>query len=114
MENKCTKYEDLFIFADEKTLEAHVKSCSECQKEQEKMNKISELLCEVKPEYLRRKAQKKTLRAACMIFVLFLCGISFNTLDSKYSIVDNIKYGQVVSMEDMGFPVDSYGLIMVE
>lgn len=44
MKEKCNKYEALFTFADENTLNEHLKVCADCRKEQEKMEKVSELL----------------------------------------------------------------------
>ena len=35
MDNKCSKYEGLFIFSDEKTLQEHIESCEECKLEPE-------------------------------------------------------------------------------
>ena len=49
MKDKCTKYEALFTFANEETLRQHIETCEDCRKEQEKMDKVSELIGEVKP-----------------------------------------------------------------
>ena len=35
MKDKCTKYEALFTFADEKTLRQHIETCEDCRREQE-------------------------------------------------------------------------------
>ena len=37
MENKCSKYEGLFVFSDEETFKKHLEECSDCQLEHEKM-----------------------------------------------------------------------------
>ena len=55
MKEKCNKYEALFTFADENTLNEHLKVCADCRKEQEKMEKVSELIKEVKPFYKKKK-----------------------------------------------------------
>ena len=47
MTNKCTKYEALFTFADEKTFQEHLETCKDCQAEDAKMNAVSELIKEV-------------------------------------------------------------------
>ena len=47
MDNKCTKYEGLFVFSDEETLKSHLNECEECRLEQEKMDKVSDLINEV-------------------------------------------------------------------
>lgn len=114
MKNECEKFEGLFIFADDETFNEHIMACDVCRKKYEKMKKISSLLQEVKPQFKKKIVVHKSVMTACVMFLILLCGVSFNVLDQKYSIVDTIKYGQAVSIEDMGFPVDSYGLLMVE
>ena len=44
MDNKCTKYEGLFVFSGDETLKKHIEECDECRKEAEKMEKVSDLL----------------------------------------------------------------------
>ena len=41
MKEKCTKYEALFTFSDEKDFFKHLDECEDCRAEHEKMNKIS-------------------------------------------------------------------------
>ena len=41
MENKCSKYEELFISSDSETLEKHIQECEECRKEHESQQKVS-------------------------------------------------------------------------
>ena len=41
MEKNCSKYEGLFVFSDEKTLNEHLAECSYCRAEHEKMQKVS-------------------------------------------------------------------------
>ena len=55
MDNKCSKYESLFIFSDEEKLTEHLNECEDCKIEQKKMEKVSELIQEVKPYYLKKK-----------------------------------------------------------
>lgn len=115
MNNKCSKYEGLFIFADDETLKEHLKTCEECRKEHKKFEKVSELLQEVKPLYKKKKTNiNLAIKAACALAIIFTGTMSFDVLDSKYAIVDTLKYGQAISLEDIGFPVDSYGLLMVD
>ena len=54
MKDKCTKYEALFTFADQETLKKHLEVCEDCRKEQEQMDRVSELISEVKPFYKRK------------------------------------------------------------
>ena len=43
MNKKCSKYEGLFTFSDEETLKKHIETCEDCRKEQEVMDKVSDL-----------------------------------------------------------------------
>ena len=56
MTKKCDKYESLFIFADEETLNKHLQECEDCRREHEKMHKVSVLVKEAEPELKRRAA----------------------------------------------------------
>ena len=114
MKEKCTKYEALFTFSDEKTLREHVEGCDDCRKEQEIMDKVSELIKEVKPEFLKRRKNTAKLKVACAAFAILLSGVTLGVINLNTDISDTIRYGQVLSIEDYGFPVDSYGLIMVD
>ena len=112
MTDKCTKFESLFIFSDENALHEHIKECEDCRSEYEKMNKVSELVKEVKPCYKKNNAN--ALKAACVLFA-FVAGCTvFRIADMNYGIIDTIKYGQELSAEDLGFRTDDYGLIMVD
>ena len=116
MDNKCSKYESLFTFSDEETLNAHVKECEDCAKEHEKMQQVSSLLDEVKLYYYaKRKEKRAKLRAVCavMVFALFT-SLSLGLVLTNEDLTDTLKYGQTLSAEDYGFPVDSYGLLMVD
>ena len=114
MQNKCTKYEALFTFADEKTLSAHLEECEDCRNEQAKMDRVSELLEEVKPLYKQRKNSFNQLKVACVLFVLIFGGASIGVVGNNQDFMDYVKYGETLSAEDLGFPVDSYGLLLVE
>ena len=114
MKEKCTKYEALFTFSDEKTLREHVESCDDCRREQEIMDKVSELIKEVRPAYLCRRKFSAKLKVACAAFAILLSGVTLGVINLNTDISDTIRYGQVLSIEDYGFPVDSYGLIMVD
>ena len=114
MKDKCSKYEGLFVFSDKETFEKHLENCEDCKLEHEKMQKVSKLLDEVKFHY-RLKA-KRALKikavglALCLIF--FSTSLGFVTQDDD--LMDALMYGQSLSAEDLGFPVDSYGLLMVD
>lgn len=114
-QDKCSKYESLFVFSDENTMKEHIDSCEDCRKEAEIQEKVSSLLDEVKMYYHAKNKQKRNqLRAACaavfMVFSLMSLGVVANNDD----LMDTLKYGDTLSAEDLGFPVDSYGLLMVD
>ena len=114
MKDKCTKYEALFTFANEETLWQHIETCEDCRKEQEKMDKVSELIGEVKPFLKKKKTSYHHLKVACILFALVIGGASVGVVGTNQDVMDYIKYGETLSAEDLGFPVDSYGFLLVE
>ncbi len=114
MENKCTKYEALFTFADEKTFNEHLKCCKDCQLEHEKMNAVSELIKEARPYFLKRKKTIAKAKIACAVFAMCLSAATLGVINLNTDISDTIKYGTTLTAEDLGFPVDAYGFVMVE
>lgn len=116
MENKkCSKYEGLFTFSDEETLAKHLEECEECRLENEKMKKVSELLSEVKMYYRARDKKKRTsFRAACAAVFLGISLFSAGIFVTNEDLTETLMYGDTLSAEELGFPVDSYGLIMVD
>lgn len=133
MDKKCSKYEGLFIFSDEKTLKKHLEECEECRLEHEKMQKVSNLLDEVKFHYRsKNKRKNKMLKAVCAMSLLLFSTVMFgavnNTPNANYlaginglisygdvdDFFDTLKYGDTLSAEDLDFPVDSYGLLTVD
>ncbi len=113
MNNKCSKYEGLFIFSDDETLKKHLLECEECRKEQEKMDRVSELIGEVKFHYRSKVKSKSILKAACVLMLLLFSTASIGVMENYEDLADTIQYGDTLSAEDLGFPVDSYGLIVV-
>ena len=117
MDNKCSKYEELFISSSSnEELEKHIQECEDCRKEYETQNKVSSLLDEVKMYYYaKRKNRTQRLRAACAVmFLIFsLASVTSWALNDD-DLLDTLKYGDSLSAEDLGFPVDSYGLLMVD
>ena len=112
MKEKCNKFEALFTFSDEETLMRHIAECEDYRKEYEKMNRVSELIKEVKPHYKKNKIQ--AIKVACVLFAIFIGGTTLEVANSHYNIVDTIKYGQQFTAEDLGFQTDEYGLLMVD
>ncbi|MCM1003084.1 MAG: hypothetical protein NC408_01945 [Candidatus Gastranaerophilales bacterium] len=114
MDNKCSKYEGLFVFSDEETLKKHIEECDECKQEHEKMEKVSDLLGEVKFYYKAKQRKLKKLRAVCAALFLVVFSTTFCVTAMDSDLSDILAYGDTLSAEDLGFPVDSYGLIMVD
>ena len=113
MKNKCSKYEGLFVFTDDETLKKHLEECDECRKEQEKMDRVSELIGEVKSHYCMCEKRKPVLKVACILMLLLFSTASIGVIGNYDVMVDTLQYGDTLSAEDLGFPVDSYGLIVV-
>lgn len=114
MKEKCTKYEALFTFRSNEELEQHIQECEDCKLEHEKMLKVSELLKEVKPYYKEKRGNLAKIKVACALFLLMTSGTTLGLINYNTDISDTIKYGTTLSAEDLGLPVDTYGLITVE
>lgn len=78
------------------------------------MQKVSELLKEVKPYYREKRKNLAKVKAACALFVLMVSGTTLGVINFNTDVSDTLKYGTTLSSEDLGLPVDSYGLISVE
>jgi len=113
MKNECSKYEGLFVFSDDETLRQHLLECEECRKEQETMDKVSELIGEVKSHYLPKNNKRPILKAVCALMLFMFAAVSFEIMENYDDMSDTLRYGNSLSAEDLGFPVDSYGLIVV-
>lgn len=114
MDDKCKKYESLFVFRSSEELNSHIESCEDCKLEDEKMKKVSSLIQEVKSHYIAKKQIMMRVKAACVLFIFIFAGAGFGLVNLNTDISDKLKYGTTLSAEDLGLPVDSYGLIMVE
>lgn len=114
MNEKCNKYEGLFVFSDEETLKQHIKTCDDCRKEQEIMDKVSNLIKEVKPYYVSKRKKTAKLKIACAMLTILLSATAMGVVNFNTNVSDIIKYGNTLSADDLGLPVDAYGLLMVE
>lgn len=114
MTDKCLKYEGLFTFGNEETLNKHLENCKDCQDEQKTMDRVSELLKEVRPYYKSQHQRVANLKLACAVFAILLGSATLGIINFNTDISDTIKYGTTLSAEDLGLPVDSYGFVMVE
>jgi len=116
MNEKCSKYEELFVSSSSEELENHIQECEDCKAEYEAQQKVSSLLDEVKMYYYaKRKKRIANLRAACavMFMVFSLASVGGFALTND-DLMDTLKYGDTLSAEDLGFPVDADGLLMVD
>ncbi len=114
MKEKCTKYEALFTFRSKEELQQHIEECEDCRREHEKMLKVSELIKEVRPYYREKRKNLAKVKIACALCMIMLSGTTLGVINLNTDISDTLKYGTTLSAEDLGFPVDSYGLISVE
>ena len=113
MDKKCSKYENLFVFSDEETLKKHLQECEECRLEQQKMDRVSELIGEVKFHYNKGR-KMRFLKIACVLMLLLFSTVSIGVIENYDDMMDTLMYGECLTAEDLGFPVDSYGLIVVD
>lgn len=114
-EKKCDKYETYFTFKSEVDFNAHLNECPDCKKEHEKYLKVSRLVKEVAPEYLKnvekRKRNAAKRLAACFILFVGIAGIytGYGLNDSsRYSVTDDDSY-----ISTMGLPTDEYGFLEI-
>ena len=115
MKEKCTKFKSLYLFRDEAEFEEHLKECPDCRAEKEKMDKVSELLQEVKPYYARQRKMSFTrLKVACILCFGMFTGmlIGYFTQYGYTTISASSNYSETVqTTNEYGMPIDSYGLI---
>ncbi len=114
MNEKCNKYEILTNFGSEEELLAHLEECEICQKEHKKINAVTQLIQEAKPYYIKQKQKIKRVKIACVMLFTLFTGISAGILDYNYNIIDTLSYSDGITLEDMGFPTDDYGFLMVD
>ncbi len=117
MDKKCKKFEELFISEDEKSFLAHIKECEECKAEYEKMQKVSNLIKEVKPLYRKKRIARKNIAAmAASFLMIFLAFFAMQILSPDSFVNETIASisGSNYTYEQMGLPVDDFGLIMVD
>ena len=110
----CNGYEAMFTFLSDEDFNAHLEVCEECAKEHERMQKVSALIQEAKP-YIKRK--RKTARVLVIAAAFFMA--VFTTLGVPLCMVgvdvyDNMVTQNAVDNQDMGLPVDEYGLLYIE
>lgn len=117
-EKKCTKYESLFTFSSEEELKEHLDECEDCRREQEEMDKISELIQEVRPYYFQQRRNSiNSFKVACVLFIGLFAGtllgyfVQFPYVDSSSYTVSSTS--SVSNVNEYGMALDNYGLITV-
>lgn len=115
MNEKCEKFKSLYLFRDEAEFEEHLKKCPDCRAEKEKMDKVSELLQEVKPYYAKQRKRSFTrLKVACILCFGMFTGmlIGYFTQYGYATITASTTYSETTqTTNEYGMPIDSYGLI---
>ncbi len=117
MNNKCKKFEELFISENEKALLEHIEECEECRIEYEKMQKVSNLIKEAKPLYKRKRTARKNVIAMAASFLMVFLAFFAMQISNPESVVNETIAaisGSDYTYEQMGLPVDEYGLIMAD
>lgn len=114
MDKKCSKYEGLFVFSDEEALQKHIEECPDCRAEHEKMQKVSDLIGETKFYYKSKFKRVRKLKAICALAMFMFFTASFSVINDDGDFADSLMYGDTLTAEDLGFPVDSYGFIVVD
>lgn len=113
MNKKCLKYEKLFIFNEEE-LNNHIQNCEDCKKEQETMDKVSNLIAEVKYYYIRKRKNKYLYKVACVLGLLVVLSLTIGFMYNNENLLEVLQYGDILTAEELGIPVDDYGLVMVD
>ena len=116
MDNKCSKYEELFFSSDKEKFEQHIQECESCRLEYETQQKVSSLLSEVKLyDLAKRKKGKVKLKVACAAMLLLFSVFSFAEISlNNEDLMETLKYGDTLTAEELGFPVDTDGFLMVD
>ncbi len=116
--DKCNKYESIFVFGGDDAIKAHIDECPDCREEYEKHLKVSSLVKEVAPVYLKKQKQKRlsaVKRLACCFILLI--GITGFTGYTGYKIYDANSF-QVNTVDEsyignLGLPTDEYGFLEI-
>ena len=112
--DKCSKLEELFVNGSETELMNHIEVCEDCRSEYEKMNKVTSLIQEVKPHYLKKKQLIRKIQKIAAVFIFAVFTATTAAVYMNEDLSDTLMYGDTLTAEDYGFPVDSYGLLMVD
>lgn len=115
-DNKCKKYEALFIFKDEEAFNEHIETCEDCKQEHEKYLKVSQLVKSVADDYIKLEQKRKSnkIKSMACCFAMFVSLVSF----SGYQMYDDYSF-QISNIDNsyidtnLGLPVDEYGFLEI-
>lgn len=82
------------------------------------MQDISDLIKEAKPLYFKRKRRNNIIKVASSALAVVMLVFAFSPQNNDYSYspywdLGENEYQQISSIEEMGLPVDDYGLLKV-
>ena len=101
----CNKFEKLFTQEDETELLEHIKTCEECRKQYEEFQKVSNLVKEAKPLFMKEKFQKRKIAFSMVAGVTILSLTGFLLLNW----LPYYHYDQAIASDI--YPTDEYGLL---
>ena len=112
---KCNNYEAYFVFSSNKDFENHLENCEDCRQEHEKYRKVSQLVKEVAPIYLKRKQQQKisVVKKLACCFVLFVGLTAFTGYKAYDNYVMNQEVNEDSCISTLGLPIDDYGFLEI-
>lgn len=116
-EKKCNGYESMFVFLNEEDFQKHLQTCEECQKEHERMQKISNLVKEAKPCFKEKKQKKTMLKAICAVFTVATLSLSYPIYTigtDMYEKAAEQSEENSLTAEEIGLPVDEYGFVYID
>lgn len=105
----CNGYESMFLFLGEEDFHNHLQECESCAIEHERMQRVSALIQEAKP-YIKKEKANKIIKAACALFVIFFAGLMIPVFTATTDLIAM----NLSTAEELGLPVDEYGLILAE
>lgn len=118
MNNKCDKYESLFIFGSKEDFSEHLKTCTDCQNEHEQMKKVACVVKEVKPFITNKENNVVNFPLYSKIVACFIMPLIFSfafNLFSPQKANPEIAWAKQSSVvTEMGLPSDEFGLLTIE
>lgn len=110
----CNGYEAMFTFLNEEDFKAHLEVCEECKKEHERMQKVSALIQEAKPYIKNKHRTARILVIAASFFLAVFATLGVPLCMVGVDVYDNMVSQNNMDIQDMGLPVDEYGLLYIE